>query len=306
MPVIIPERLPATDILRNENIFIMHEARAKSQDIRPLNIAIVNLMPTKIETETQLLRLIGNTPLQINIDLIHMSTHDSKHASKSHLDSFYKSFNDIKNTTYDGMIITGAPVETMPFNKVDYWDELTQVLDFAKSNVYSCLFICWGAQAALYYYYGIDKIPLNKKMFGVFEHQVINRKPIVRGFDDVFFAPHSRHTGWDMDTLKSLDSIEIVSLSADAGAYILISHDNRLIFVSGHSEYDPYVLQNEYLRDMSLGLDINIPYNYFPNDNPNLPPMVKWRSHANLLFSNWLNYHVYQETPFKIECLKSI
>ncbi|ONI44005.1 homoserine O-succinyltransferase [Candidatus Epulonipiscioides gigas] len=298
MPVIIPKNLPATEILQNENIFVMQEARAKSQDIRPLNIAIVNLMPTKIETETQLLRLLGNTPLQIQVDFIHMSTHKSKNISENHLETFYKNFTEIKHKKYDGMIITGAPVETMHFNDVDYWNELASILDFAKTNVYSTLFICWGAQAALYHYYNIDKIALDEKMFGVFKHKIINSRPIVRGFDDIFFAPHSRHTTWDRDILENSKDIEIVASSDTAGAYILVSNDNKFIFVSGHSEYDPYVLDREYKRDKNLGININIPYNYYPDDNVNLKPEVKWRSHANLLFSNWLNYHVYQEVPF--------
>ncbi|OON90974.1 MAG: homoserine O-succinyltransferase [Epulopiscium sp. Nele67-Bin002] len=298
MPVIIPKDLPAADILAQENIFIMHDERARSQDIRALNIAIVNLMPTKIETETQLLRLIGNTPLQVNVDLIHMASHKSKNASSEHLKTFYKDFNDIKNTRYDGMIFTGAPVETLDFHSVDYWDELTQLLDFARDKVCSSMFICWGAQAALYHYYGINKIMLNSKLFGVFEHDVKIRRPIVRGFDDVFFAPHSRHTSWDLDEIKMIDDIEIIASSTEVGAYILVSKDQKFIFASGHSEYGPMVLDKEYQRDLNLGLDIDIPKNYYPNDDPTKKPIVRWRSHGNLLFSNWLNYHVYQETPY--------
>ncbi|OON92998.1 MAG: homoserine O-succinyltransferase [Candidatus Epulonipiscioides saccharophilum] len=298
MPVIIPKNLPATEVLQAENIFVMQRPRAMTQDIRPLNIAIVNLMPTKIETETQLLRMIGNTPLQVNIDFIHMSTHKSKNASQNHLETFYKNFKEIKSKKYDGMIVTGAPVEKMDFESVDYWKELSQIFEFAKTNVYSTLFICWGAQAALYYYYGINKIALDEKMFGVFKHKVIKSIPIVRGFDDVFFAPHSRHTTWDVNILKQSPMIDIVASSDTAGAYILVSKDDKFIFVSGHAEYDPYVLDQEYKRDKNLGLDINIPYNYYPDDNPQLKPEVKWRSHANLLFSNWLNYHVYQEVPY--------
>lgn len=299
MPVIIPQNLPATEILQKENIFVMRKGRAERQDIRPLNIAIVNLMPTKVETETQLLRLIGNTPLQINVDFVHMSTHESKNASKNHLENFYKDFTEIKHKKYDGMIVTGAPVEMLDFEEVDYWDELLQILEFAKTNVYSTLFICWGAQAALYYYYGIDKIVLDKKIFGVFEHKVVKACQIVRGFDDTFFAPHSRHTSWDNLVLSQSKDFDIVATSDDAGVYILVSRDNKFVFVSGHSEYDPYILEQEYQRDKNLGRNINIPYNYYPDDNPNLAPKVKWRSHANLLFSNWLNYHVYQEVPYE-------
>ncbi|ONI38926.1 homoserine O-succinyltransferase [Candidatus Epulonipiscium fishelsonii] len=299
MPVVLPKNLPATEILTNENIFVMHEERAKSQDIRPLNIAIVNLMPTKIQTETQLLRLIGNTPLQVNVDFIHMSTHESKNSSKSHLETFYKDFEEIKLKKYDGMVITGAPVETLNFEEVDYWNELQKILDFAKTNVYSTMFICWGAQAGLYYYYNLNKISLSSKVFGVFEHRVLKRNPIVRGFDDVFFAPHSRHTTWNIDELEKISEVEVVAYSNEAGAYIVNSKDQRFIFISGHPEYDPDVLQQEYKRDLSLNLNINIPINYYQNNEPNTSPVVKWRGHANLLFANWLNYHVYQETPFE-------
>lgn len=300
MPVIIPENLPATEVLTKENIFVMHEKRAKSQDIRPLSIAIVNLMPTKIVTETQLLRLIGNTSLQVDVDFISMDSHTSKNTSATHLDTFYKSFDDIKDNFYDGMIITGAPIENLDFEDVNYWQELVLLLEYAKTNVSSTLFICWGAQAALYYYYKIPKRILDKKMFGVFEHKVLKRQPIVRGFDDMFFAPHSRHTTCDIEEIEKVDDLEMLACSDDAGAYLMTSKDHKFVFVTGHSEYDPEGLKTEYWRDVEKGLDIDIPKNYFPNDDPNAKPIVRWRGHGALLFSNWLNYHVYQETPFDI------
>lgn len=300
MPVIIPENLPATEVLNNENIFVMHEKRAKSQDIRPLSIAVVNLMPTKIVTETQLLRLIGNTSLQVEVDLISMDSHVSKNTSATHLDTFYKSFKEIKDNYYDGMIITGAPIETLDFEEVNYWEELVPLLDYAKTHVCSTLFICWGAQAALYHYYKIPKRILDKKMFGVFEHKVLKRQPIVRGFDDMFFAPHSRHTTCDLEEIKKVDEVEVLAYSDEAGAYLMTSKDQRFVFVTGHSEYDPEGLKTEYWRDVEKGLDIEIPKNYFPNNDPNKDPVVRWRGHGALLFSNWLNYHVYQETPFNI------
>lgn len=298
MPVIIPENLPASKTLIDENIFVMHERRAKNQDIRPLKIAIVNLMPTKIVTETQLLRLIGNTSLQVEADLIHMSSHDSKNTTEEHLNTFYKNFDDIKHCHYDGMIVTGAPVENLPFEDVSYWEELKSILDFAKTNVFSTMFICWGAQAALHYYYGVEKRALPKKMFGVFEHSLLLRRPIVRGFDDTFFAPHSRHTTCFTVDIEAVDDLEILAHSDDAGAYLMVSKDHRFIFVTGHSEYDPEGLKTEYFRDLNKGLDIEIPRNYFPNDDTSKDPVVRWRGHGNLLFANWLNYHVYQETPF--------
>lgn len=303
MPVIIPQNLPATETLNQENIFVMHEQRAKSQDIRPLRLAIVNLMPTKVQTETQLLRLLGNTPLQIHVDLIHMASHESKNASEEHLNAFYKNFEDIKHEKYDGMIITGAPVEKLDFQEVNYWEELKNLLDFAKSNVFSTMFICWGAQAALYHYYGVPKVELPKKMFGIFDHAVIARHPIVRGFDDTFFAPHSRHTTCEVAEIQKIPELEIVALSEEAGAYLTISKDQRFVFVSGHSEYDPFVLRDEYERDIKQGLEIDVPKNYYPNNDPSKEPIVRWRGHGNLLFSNWLNYHVYQETPFDLEKL---
>ena len=300
MPVIIPAALPATETLTNEQIFVMHEQRAQSQDIRPLKLAIVNLMPTKIVTETQLLRLISNTALQAEVDLIRMASHVSKNVSEEHLATFYKDFEDIKNNHYDGMIVTGAPVEQLSFQEVNYWDELKMIFDFADKNVFSTLFICWGAQAALYHYYGIPKYPLPEKRFGVFEHEVMVKRPIVRGFDDVFYAPHSRHTEFRAGDIAKVDDLEIIAQSPEAGVYLVASKDGHRVFVSGHCEYDPLTLDAEYRRDVSQGKPIQVPKNYYPNDDPSCTPVVRWRGHGNLLFSNWLNYYVYQETPFDL------
>ena len=304
MPVIIPVALPATETLTNEQIFVMHEQRAQAQDIRPLKLAIVNLMPTKIVTETQLLRLISNTALQAEVDLIRMASHVSKNVSAEHLATFYKDFEEIKNNQYDGMIITGAPVEQLSFQEVNYWDELKLIFDFADKNVFSTLFICWGAQAALYHYYGIPKYPLPEKRFGVFEHEVMIKRPIVRGFDDVFYAPHSRHTEFRAGDIAKVDELEIIAQSSEAGVYLVASKDGRRVFVSGHCEYDPLTLDAEYRRDVSQGKPISVPKNYYPNDDPSCTPVVRWRGHGNLLFSNWLNYYVYQETPFDLANLK--
>lgn len=303
MPVIIPAALPAAEILTNEQIFVMHEQRAKAQDIRPLRLAIVNLMPTKIVTETQLLRLISNTALQVEVDLIRMKSHTSKNVSEEHLQTFYKDFDDIKENRYDGMIITGAPVEQMSFQEVNYWDELKDIFDFADKNVFSSLFICWGAQAALYHYYGIPKYQLPQKRFGVYEHEVMKKRPIVRGFDDVFYAPHSRHTEFRAGDVAKVEELEIVAQSQEAGVYLVASRDGHRIFVSGHCEYDPLTLDAEYKRDQGQGKEIAIPKNYYPNDDPSCTPVVRWRSHGNLLFSNWLNYYVYQETPYDLSKL---
>ena len=300
MPVIIPAALPATETLTNEQIFVMHEQRAQAQDIRPLKLAIVNLMPTKIVTETQLLRLISNTALQAEVDLIRMASHVSKNVSEEHLATFYKDFEEIKDNQYDGMIVTGAPVEQLSFQEVNYWDELKLIFDFADKNVFSTLFICWGAQAALYHYYGIPKYPLAEKRFGVFEHEVMVKRPIVRGFDDVFYAPHSRHTEFRAGDIAKVDELEIIAQSSEAGVYLVASKDGRRVFVSGHSEYDPLTLDAEYRRDISQGKPIHVPKNYYPNDDPSCTPVVRWRGHGNLLFSNWLNYYVYQETPFDL------
>ena len=302
MPIKIPNELPAAQILQQENIFFMTETRAVTQDIRPLKIVILNLMPTKIVTETQLTRLLGNTPLQVELELIHTTTHDSKNTSKEHLLSFYKSFDDIKNQKFDGMIITGAPVEQMEFEEVEYWDELCRIMEWSKTNVYSTFHICWGAQAGLYYHYGIKKHPLDKKLFGVFEHKVEYRNSILmRGFDDTFMVPHSRHTTVLRSDIEKVPELKIVASSEKAGVYAMHTAGGRQIFITGHSEYDPDTLNSEYRRDKALGLDIDVPENYFPNNDDTKAPVVTWRSHANLLYSNWLNYFVYQTTPYDIK-----
>ena len=305
MPIRIPDKLPATHQLRSENIFVMSETKAMHQDIRPLKIAIVNLMPTKITTETQLLRLLSNSPLQLEIDLVKMNSHESKNTPNEHLAEFYTRFQDIKNSKYDGMIITGAPVENLDFEDVDYWDELKEIMEWSKTHVTSTLHICWAAQAGLYYHYGIPKYSLPKKCFGIFKHHV-NRKTakLVRGFDNEFYAPHSRHTAINSEDIDKVPELEILAESDEAGVYIVFSKGGRRIFVTGHSEYDATTLHEEYMRDLAKGKDINIPKNYYPNDDPSQPPLVRWRSHANLLFSNWLNYFVYQITPYDIESIK--
>lgn len=301
MPIDIPENLPAYDILTGENIFVMSEERALHQDIRPLKIAILNLMPTKIITETQLLRLVGNTPIQIEIVLIHTKSHISKNTSESHLAKFYKTFDDVKSEKFDGLIITGAPVEMLPFEEVDYWEELTQIMEWSKHNVYSTFHICWAAQAGLYYHYGVPKYSLKEKMFGVFKHRVLIKNiKLLRGFDDVFYAPHSRYTEIRRVDVERINELELLAESDEAGLYIIARKDGRQIFVMGHSEYDPLTLKTEYERDLEKGIDIKIPKNYFTDNDPSKEPVVKWRSHANLLFSNWLNYYVYQETPFNL------
>ncbi len=305
MPIKIPADLPANSILSDENIFCITEKRALKQDIRPLKIALLNIMPTKIVTETQLIRLLGNTPLQIEIDFIYTSTYRSKNTSAEHLNNFYKTFDQIKNSKYDGMIITGAPVELMKFEDVDYWDELKEIMEWTKTNVTSTFHICWAALAGMYYHYGIEKRELPKKLSGVYEHKVLRKKSmLVRGFDDVFFAPHSRYSTVDISDVKACPSLSLVAESQEAGAYIITSKDKKQIFVTGHSEYDRDTLKLEYERDVSLGLDIDIPANYFKDNNPSKTPVVRWRSHANLLFYNWLNYHVYQTTPYDINEIK--
>ena len=299
MPVKIPFTLPARAILENEKVFVMGEERASHQDIRPLRIAILNLMPTKIATETQLLRLLSNSSLQVEIVLIHTVTHDSKNTDAEHLLNHYVTFDAIRDEKFDGLIITGAPVEQLPFEEVDYWDELTQIMDWAETNVESTLHICWGAQAGLYHRYGIPKYDLRQKMFGVFEHRVLSStESLLRGFDDVFFAPHSRHTEIRRSDIEKVSDIQILAESDQAGIYIAVTKDSRHIFVTGHSEYDPLTLKSEYDRDVKKGLPIQVPQNYYPNDDPTCQPQVRWRGHANLLFSNWLNYYVYQVTPF--------
>jgi len=305
MPIKIPESLPAKETLTNENIFVMDEQRAMHQDVRPLKIAILNLMPTKITTETQLLRLIGNTPIQVEIELLHPKSHISKNTPEKHLTNFYKTFDEVKYEKFDGLIITGAPIEKMDFEEVNYWNELKQIMKWSVSNVYSTFHICWGAQAGLYYHYGVKKHILREKLFGVYEHRICKTNTmLLRGFDDSFFAPHSRHTEIRTKDVKKINELDILSDSEDAGIYVLKTDGGRQIFVTGHSEYDPYTLKMEYDRDVSRGLEINVPKNYFPDDDPSKPPMVKWRGHANLLFSNWLNYYVYQQTPYDLGQLK--
>jgi len=305
MPIKVPDNLPATEILSNENIFVMGEKRAYTQDIRPLRIAILNLMPIKSVTETQLLRLLGNSPLQVDIVLLHPETHTSKNTSDEHLANFYNTFDDIKDQKFDGMIITGAPVEQLEFEDLSYWEELKKIMDWTRKNVFSTMHICVGAQAGLYYHYGVPKYMLDSKMFGVFEHTLNKQNvPLLRGFDDVFYVPHSRHTEIRREDIDQVEDIEILAESPEAGVYIVSSKDGRLIFVTGHSEYDSNNLKDEYDRDIGKGLKIAIPQNYYPNDDPNLAPVVRWRSHANLLFTNWLNYHVYQETPYNLDELK--
>lgn len=301
MPIKIPDNLPAKQVLTNENIFVMDENRAYHQDIRPLNIAILNLMPTKIATETQLLRLLGNTSLQVEITLVHPQTYISKNTSEEHLIAFYTTFQEIKDKRFDGLIITGAPIEHMQFEEVEYWEELSDILEWSKSNVTSTLHICWGAQAGLYYHYNIPKYALPSKMFGVFSHKVIEKNErLLRGFDDIFYAPHSRYTEVKRSDIEKINELQILSESEESGIYIVASRDGKQIFVTGHSEYDPLTLKAEYDRDISKGIDIKVPRNYFPEDDALAPPHVLWRSHASLLFSNWLNYYVYQETPYQL------
>ena len=305
MPIKIPNDLPAVKTLESENIFVMTETRAITQDIRPLKILILNLMPKKIETETQLARVLGNSPLQVDLELIHTETHKSKNVAEEHLLAFYKTFKDVKDRTFDGMIITGAPVEQLEFEEVTYWDELCEIMEWSKTHVHSTLHICWGAQAALYYHYGIKKYPLDAKMFGVFSHKVdYKRSMLCRGFDDVFYAPHSRHTTIKREDIEAVKDLKIISSSDEAGIYAIMTKKGKQIFITGHSEYDADTLKNEYLRDLSQGKPINVPANYFPGDNPKKAPIVSWRSHANLLYSNWLNYFVYQTTPYDIEKVK--
>lgn len=299
MPIIIDRDLPARKVLQGENIFVMTKERAASQDIRALKIAILNLMPTKQETEAQLLRLIGNTPLQLDVHLLHMESHTSRNVAQEHLTSFYKTFRDIEGEKFDGLIITGAPVETIPFEEVDYWEELTRIMDYSNTNVTSTLHICWGAQAGLYYHYGVPKYPLEEKMFGVFEHEVQEEHvKLLRGFDETFFAPHSRHTEVRAQDIEKVKELKLLALSEEAGVHLAANKDGKHIFVLGHSEYSCHTLQQEYTRDVHKGLPIAIPKNYFKDDDPSQKPIVKWRSHGNLLFSNWLNYYVYQETPY--------
>ncbi|MUT64352.1 homoserine O-succinyltransferase [Paenibacillus sp. NEAU-GSW1] len=301
MPIKVPDNLPAKEVLNNENIFVMDESTAFHQDIRPLRIVILNLMPTKETTETQLLRLIGNTPLQVEAVLLHPKTHTSKNTSAEHLESFYKTFDDISHEYYDGMIITGAPVEHLEFEDVNYWDELKEIMEWSKRRVTSTFHICWASQAGLYHHYGIKKYDLDNKVFGVFPHTIEKRNVnLLRGFDEMFYVPQSRHTEVRREDIEHIPELEILSESEESGVYIVASKDGKQIFVSGHSEYDPLSLKFEYDRDKAKGLRIDVPKNYFPGDNPERLPLSTWRAHANLLYSNWLNYYVYQQTPFDL------
>ena len=305
MPIKIPNALPATKTLNDENIFVMTETRAMTQDIRPLHILLLNLMPTKIDTETQLSRLLGNTPLQVELTLARVGSHESKNTPEEHMLAFYKNFDDIAHLNFDGMIITGAPVEHLPFEEVDYWDELCRIMDWSKTHVHSTFHICWGAQAALYHHFGIEKRPLPEKMFGVFPHRVEYKRSILfRGFDDVFMAPHSRHTTIERADIENVSALRILASSDEAGVYAVSTDNGRQIFITGHSEYDPLTLEREYRRDVQAGKPIAVPKNYYPNDDPAQPPIVSWRAHANLLYSNWLNYFVYQTTPYDLDSIR--
>ena len=301
MPIRVQNDLPVKEILEQENIFVMDEHRATHQDIRPIRIGLLNLMPLKEDTELQILRSMSNTPLQIDVVFINVSSHQSKNTSTSHLNKFYLPFRDVRDQKFDGFIITGAPVEQMPFEEVDYWEELTEIMEWTKTHVTSTLHLCWGAQAALYYHYGIDKVPLEQKLFGVFRHRVLNRKiPLVRGFDDVFLAPHSRHTDVPADRIRADGRITILAESEKAGAFLSMAQDGRQIFVMGHPEYDRVTLDGEYKRDLAKGLPIEMPENYYPDDAPQNKPLLTWRAHGNNLYTNWLNYYVYQVTPYNM------
>ena len=307
MPIKIPNNLPAVNILAKENIFVMNEARALSQDIRPLKFVIVNLMPTKIETETQLLRLLSNTPLQMEITLLKMNSYTSKNISEEHMKNFYKTFDDIKNEKFDGLIITGAPVETLEFEKVDYWKELTEILKWSNKHVFSTLYICWGAQAGLYYHYGIKKYPLKEKLFGIYPLKLNDSSiALFRGFDEIFYIPQSRHTEVREEDINKIEELEILAKSPEAGVSIIRTKDKRKIFITGHMEYDRMTLANEYNRDIKLGKKIEVPFNYYPENNPEKIPLFTWRGHANLFFINWVNHHVYQETPYDLNELENI
>ncbi len=301
MPIRIPDKLPALKVLRDENIFVMTEKRAERQDIRPLKILILNIMPTKIVTETQLLRLLGNSPIQVEFDLIQTMSHISKNTPAEHLEKFYKSFSDIKSQNYDGMIITGAPVETLEYDEVEYWDEICEIMEWSKTHVTSTLHICWGAQAAIYYHYGIKKYSLEKKLSGVFLHKTRRKKnKLMRGFDDNFWAPHSRYTEVKKEDVEKCPDLKILADSKDAGVYLASSKHGKQIFAFGHCEYDADTLAKEYFRDLEKGINPEIPENYFPENNPKKQPEMKWRAHSALLFSNWINYYVYQETPYDL------
>jgi homoserine O-succinyltransferase len=304
MPIKIPDNLPAAGILEGENIFVMREDRAYHQDIRPLKILLLNLMPTKIATETQLLRLLGNSPLQVEVDFIYTATYSPTNTPQEHLVKFYETFDDVKARRYDGLIITGAPVEQMPFEEVTYWDELCRIMEWSKTNVFSTLHVCWGAQAGLYYHYGVPKYSLPHKMFGVFPHTLtLQHERLFRGFDDLFYVPHSRHTEIRREDIVNNPELQMLSESEISGVYAVTDVNRRQFFITGHSEYDPLTLKSEYDRDVSQGLPIHVPINYYPGDDPAQAPVVRWRSAANLLFSNWLNYYVYQETPYDLSQL---
>lgn len=305
MPLRLPDRLPAIELLKQENIFVMDTSRASTQDIRPLRIAILNLMPIKITTETDLIRLLSNTPLQVEVDFMKIKSHTSKNTPIEHMQAFYRDFDEMKKLKYDGLIVTGAPLEQMEYNEVKYWDELTEVFNWAHRNVTSTMFICWAAQAGLYQFYGVPKHATDKKVFGVFEHHVLEPMlPIFRGFDDTFYVPHSRHSEVRREDIEKVEGLNIVSESEDAGVHMVIARGGREIFITGHSEYSPYTLDQEYKRDLGKGLPIDMPKNYYRDDDPEKGPLVRWRAHANLLFSNWLNYYVYQETPYNIDEIK--
>lgn len=307
MPLIIPKELPAYDELYKENVFVMHRERAQSQNIRPLRILILNLMPTKIVTETQLARLLANSPLQVQITLLKTATHDAAHTSAEHMQAFYKTFDEIKDERFDGMIITGAPLEDLDYQDVDYWEELCRIMDYTKKNVYSTIHLCWGALAGLYYHFGIPTVHLPHKMFGVFEHRVTRpSNPLVRGFDEVFYAPHSRWAGLDRAAIDACPDLRILAESDIAGPMLLSTESGRQIFVIGHPEYDKYTLDTEYKRDVAAGKPINIPCNYYPQDDPNRDPLFRWRAHGYLLYTNWLNYYVYQDTPYDLNQLEAL
>ena len=305
MPLNLPSRLPAVEILKSENIFVMDSQQASTQDIRPLRIVILNLMPLKITTETDLIRLLSNTPLQIEVDFLKISGHISKNTPVEHMMTFYKDFSTLRNENYDGMIINGAPVEQMPFEEVDYWKEVSEIFDWARTHVTSTLYICWAAQAGLYHFYGVPKYPLSQKMFGIFKHKVYDHQnPIFRGFDDEFYVPHSRHTEVRKSDIEKVPELTLLSESEESGVYMVMARGGREFFITGHSEYSPYTLDTEYRRDLDKGLPIEMPLNYYRNNDPKEGPLVRWRGHANLLFSNWLNYFVYQQTPYDIREIK--
>lgn len=307
MPVKIPDNLPAIEVLKQENIFVMSDLRANGQDIRPMRMLILNLMPIKITTETDFIRLLSNNPLQVELEFLKLDTHTSKNTSEQHLEMFYKGFCEIKENYYDGMIITGAPVETLPFEEVTYWKEVSTIFDWARKHVTSTLYICWAAQAALYHFYGVQKLPLERKLFGVFKHAANNKRhPLFRGFDDEFFIPHSRHTSVDLQAMEKNAAIEILSQSPEAGVAIAASRGGREFYLTGHSEYSPLTLHEEYVRDLQRGIEIEVPRNYYKDDDPQNCPLVRWTSHASLLFNNWLNYFVYQETPYDLREVENL